>query len=330
MLHCAVFRVAYPHRLPAVEGEYPEVPEKPSKDPAISDTTDPLTQTSRLSFDELLRVASKGRPRIVVVEGDSLGAMVELTDTPLTIGRDPVNSLVIDAAGVSRRHAVVEISSEGVMLRDLGSKNGTYVNKEPVADHKLEDGDLIFIGSTTLKYLADDNLEHSYYEYLHEITVQDPLTRIPNRRYFDDFLQREIARTRRYRRNLSLLMIDVDHFKQTNDTYGHLCGDSVLRELAEVVSSRLRQSEFLARYGGEEFALVLPETSEEGARTIAENLRHLVEAHEFCCGDEVIPVTVSIGGARWTHGMAGPRDLIALADERLYRAKREGRNRVVF
>ncbi len=302
---------------------------QPTPGGAAADTPDPASQTSRLSFDDLLRAVSKGRPRLVVVEGGSLGAMVEIGEAPLTIGRDPANALMLESNGVSRHHAVVEYAGDAVVVRDLGSKNGTYVNKVPTKEQTLSDGDLIHVGATILKYLADDNVEHSYYQYLHQVTVQDPLTQIPNRRYFDDFLRREIARSTRYGRPLTLLMIDVDHFKQINDTYGHVCGDAILRELAQVVSARLRQSEFLARYGGEEFALVLPETDAAGARTVGDKLRGLVEQHPFVFGAERLNVTISLGGATWTRDMADARDLVAAADERLYQAKREGRNRVV-
>jgi len=301
--------------------------------PRSAESTEPdvLTQTTRLSYDDLVRAAANSCPRLVVVEGARLGAMFELREAALTMGREPGNTIVLDEAGVSRRHAVVERKHDGVVvLRDLGSKNGTYVNKVAVAEKELSDGDIIFLGATTLKFLADDNVEHSYYEYLHEISVSDPLTRIPNRRYFDEFLEREMARTRRYKRSLSLLMMDLDHFKSINDQHGHLCGDAVLRELAETVSSRLRKSEFLARYGGEEFALVLPETDLRGAAVVAEQIRELVDKHEFLCGDNQIPVTISIGVAEWLPEMFEPSDIIGAADECLYRAKENGRNRVAL
>jgi diguanylate cyclase (GGDEF)-like protein len=297
---------------------------------STSSDMDPLTQTSRLSYDELVRSATKSCPRVVIVEGTRLGAIFEIGDAPLTIGRDPFNVLVLDEVGVSRRHCTLERRVDRVVMTDLGSKNGTFVNKEQVAEVQLNDGDIVFLGATTLKFLADDNVEHSYYQYLHEISVEDPLTRIPNRRYFDEFVRCELARARRYNRALSLLMCDVDHFKRVNDTFGHLCGDAVLRELAQVMGTRLRRSEFLARYGGEEFVMVLPETDQAGAATVAESLRSIVETHEFCCGDDTIPVTVSIGGATWQPSMVQPSDLVGAADGCLYEAKRSGRNRVVF
>ena len=294
------------------------------------DDTGSRSQTQRISIELVNRAGQARRPSVVVIDGRSLGAMFELSPEPVTIGRDPDNHLVIDEVGVSRQHAVVWLAEGKAVVRDTDSKNGTYVNGRPIQQLLLEDGDLMFIGQTTLKYLAADNVEQAYYEYLHQITVEDPLTGIPNRRYFDEFVIREVARTARYRRPLALLMIDVDRFKSINDTYGHLCGDTVLRELAQLISRRLRRSEFIARYGGEEFALVLPETDSAGARIIAERIRQTVEDHEFYCGELRLPVTVSVGGAVWRPDMVEPRDLIAEADANLYDAKDQGRNKVVL
>ena len=205
--------------------------------------------TSKLSYDQLVRTMPQGSPRLVIVEGATLGRIIELGRNPITIGRDPRNTLCLDESGVSRTHAVVKHQSKGVTVKDVGSKNGTFVNREPIEEYVLHDGDMIQLGNTTLKFLSQDSPEQSYYEHLHQASVEDPVTEIPNRRYFEEFVHREIARTRRYDRPLGLLMIDLDHFKRVNDTYGHVCGDAILRDFAQVVSSRLRKSEFLASMG---------------------------------------------------------------------------------
>jgi len=218
--------------------------------------------------------------------------------------------------------------SQGVTVKDVGSKNGTFVNREPIEEYILHDGDMIQLGNTTLKYLSQDSPEQSYYEHLHQASVEDPVTNIPNRRYFEEFVQREIARTRRYDRPLGLLMIDLDHFKRINDTYGHVCGDAILRDFSEVVSSRLRKSEFLARYGGEEFVLTLPETDLRGAGIVAESIRLLVEKHSFSWEGHLLSITISIGGALLGPDMTTVGELVQAADDELYKAKRGGRNRV--
>ena len=157
----------------------------------------------------------------------------------------------------------------------------------------------------------------------------DGLTEVYNHRTFQERLSQEIARADRYRRPLSVLMIDVDHFKVYNDTCGHPQGDIVLQDLARLLREMSRTSDTVARYGGEEFAIILPETDSVGAQKIAQRLREQVEGYAFP-GKEIMPggtLTISIGVA--THAPAGSRDaLLQAADTALYTAKHEGRNRV--
>jgi two-component system cell cycle response regulator len=157
----------------------------------------------------------------------------------------------------------------------------------------------------------------------------DGLTEVYNHRTFQERLNQEIARADRYRRPLSVLMIDVDHFKVYNDTCGHPQGDIVLQDLARLLREMSRTSDTVARYGGEEFAIILPETDSVGAQKIAQRLREQVEGYAFP-GKDLMPggtLTISIGVA--THVPAGSKDaLLQAADTALYTAKREGRNRV--
>jgi diguanylate cyclase (GGDEF)-like protein len=124
-------------------------------------------------------------------------------------------------------------------------------------------------------------------------------------------------------------MLDIDHFKRINDRHGHLAGDHILKEVARLLSQRIRRDETLARYGGEEFAIVLPETTLEGARALAEGLRERVEQSRFAFQGEIIRVTISIGGAMVEESDRTSLDLIQRADDKLYEAKRAGRDRVV-
>jgi two-component system, cell cycle response regulator len=157
----------------------------------------------------------------------------------------------------------------------------------------------------------------------------DGLTEVYNHRTFQERLSQEIARADRYRRPLSVLMIDVDHFKVYNDTHGHPQGDIVLQDLARLLREMSRTSDTVARYGGEEFAIILPETDSLGAQKIGQRLREQVEGYPFP-GKGLMPggtLTISIGVA--THAPAGSKDaLLQAADTALYTAKREGRNRV--
>jgi len=160
------------------------------------------------------------------------------------------------------------------------------------------------------------------------MTIVDGLTQIYNKRYLQESLEREIVRSRRHGRDLSMLMIDIDHFKNINDTHGHLAGDFVLKELAGLVQTRIRRDEVFARYGGEEFAVVLPETTLDGAALLAETLRQKVAEREFVFHEDTIRVTISIGGAELKEEDRFANDLIRRADERLYAAKNGGRNQV--
>jgi diguanylate cyclase (GGDEF)-like protein len=291
---------------------------------------DSVTVTHQLPLSEAPRMTGRGSPSLVVVSGYALGTIYPLEDEILVIGRDPANAIVVDDVGASRRHCEVERLGERVVARDLESKNGTFVNDDTIKEQVLVDGDLIHVGRTTYKFLAGNSIEQSYYEGLHNVAMQDALTELPNRRYFDEVIARELARARRHSRTLVMLMADIDHFKQINDTYGHVAGDMVLREFARLLRPRVRTSEFFARYGGEEFAFVLPESDLEGAMIFAEAVRRKVEVHVFLHGDKAIPVTVSIGGACFDSEIESVQQLIEVVDKKLYEAKDAGRNKVCF
>lgn len=153
---------------------------------------------------------------------------------------------------------------------------------------------------------------------------RDPLTGAYNRRYFEEYGAKEIARSKGEQRPLAVIMYDLDHFKRVNDTYGHAVGDQVLDKLTQVIGARIRKTDVLARIGGEEFAVLLPDTSGEGAQMVAEKLRAAVEKTDFT---PVKSLTISIGLTELVPGDSLP-SLLARADTALYVAKAEGRNRV--
>ncbi len=155
----------------------------------------------------------------------------------------------------------------------------------------------------------------------------DSLTGIYNRAAMDRSLEREVELSHRHDREVSLLIIDVDHFKSVNDNYGHSAGDAVLKELAASITNTMRASDMLFRYGGEEFALILSGTNIDGARQVGERIRTTVSAHSFLFGDQQIPLTVSIGVASLGRRDSAKR-LFNKADDALYQAKKAGRNQV--
>jgi diguanylate cyclase (GGDEF)-like protein len=162
------------------------------------------------------------------------------------------------------------------------------------------------------------------------MAIQDGMTGIHNKRFFSEFLEREIAVAARHGHPLSLVMFDVDHFKKINDGHGHLAGDAVLKELANRIRPRIRREDLFARYGGEEFACVLPSTALPGGIVFAEHLRSIIEEKPVAFEDKLIPFTISLGVTTMHREVnIDSAALIKRADENLYAAKRGGRNKVV-
>ncbi len=263
---------------------------------------------------------------LVVIYGPELGRKYSLESPALTLGRSNKCDIQIDQESVSRAHSKIINGGRAVRIRDLGSTNGTYVNDELVEERTLVDGDFIKIGRTIFKFLSGGNIERAYHEEIYRLTTVDGLTQIYNKRYFSEALGREIARATRYRRELSLVMFDLDHFKNVNDTHGHLAGDAVLKTLALTVKAKIRTEDIFARYGGEEFAIVLPEIDGHNGHQFAEKVRRIVETTEFRFESTQIPVTISMGVATLDPEEPTAAALIRRADERLYEAKAGGRN----
>jgi diguanylate cyclase (GGDEF)-like protein len=163
----------------------------------------------------------------------------------------------------------------------------------------------------------------------------DDLTKLFNRRYFFERFDQEMERAKRYQRSLSCVILDIDHFKLVNDTYGHLTGDKVLRDISQILKKNCRKSDLAGRYGGEELIIVLPETDSQGAMIIAERIREMIEQHQTVNGNGVIiQVTVSLGVASLTGAELLTIDkyerIVQYADDALLQAKKAGRNRIVY
>lgn len=265
--------------------------------------------------------------------GQSMGTRHILTEKPLIIGRGEDCDIRVLDTSVSRRHVRLEKIKDEYFVLDMHSTNGSYVNDVqslPGSPIAMRDGDYLRVGNCIFRYLASGNVENDYHEEIYRLTIIDALTQISNHRYFNEFLEREVLRTVRHNRPLSLVLIDIDRFKQINDQLGHLGGDFTLRELAGCIKRVVRREDLFARYGGEEFALVLIETGLQEALQAAERVRALVESHTFRFDDKVFQLTVSLGVAECVlDGTANARMLIRKADENLYKAKRGGRNKVV-
>ncbi len=268
---------------------------------------------------------------LIVLDGPATGELFRLGDDNV-VGRSEGATIRILDGQISRRHARILERGGSLWVEDLGSTNGTFVNDEPVfAPRPLQDGDRIRVGTTTiLKFSYQDDLEERFQRQMFESARRDGLTGAYNKRYLQERFEAEFAFALRHRTPLSLLLFDLDHFKHVNDTYGHLAGDRVLREVARRVQADVRREDVFARYGGEEFAVLSLGTPLEGAVRFAERLRQRIAATPVDHEGRPIAVTVSIGVATGPGPHLGtPTELIEAADRALYRAKREGRNRVV-
>jgi diguanylate cyclase (GGDEF)-like protein len=295
--------------------------------------TDETTSVLRLS--DLRGGATARRSASLIVLSargrGAVGRMYPLERAQTVIGRSADADIQLEEDGISRRHARLERGPEGgVRLVDLGSTNGTFVNGTRVGEVALADGDRIHLGTATvLKFSLQDDLEEEYQRSIYESAVRDGLTRIYNRKYFLDALRKEFAYCVRHGSPLALVLMDVDHFKQVNDTHGHPTGDAVLQHVCQRVAEAVRTEDLFARVGGEEFALLLRGDGEAQALACAERCRRAVEASEAQVGEARVRVTLSLGVAVLSpEGMEAPEDLLAAADRALYRAKHAGRNRV--
>jgi two-component system, cell cycle response regulator len=264
--------------------------------------------------------------------GPDIGRRIPLLNPQYIVGRDSEAALVVSRSSVSRSHARLYTAEDGGWwVEDLNSTNGTFVNEvRCTAPTPMRDSDQVRFGDAIYKFLSGSNIESAYHEAIHNMAIQDGMTGIHNKRYFSEFLEREIAVCSRHGHPLTLVMFDVDHFKKVNDSHGHLAGDAVLKDLAGRIRPRIRREDLFARYGGEEFACVLPSTALAGGIVFAEHLRTIIEERPCSFDNLAIPFTISLG-VTTLHRETGvdATALIKRADDNLYAAKRSGRNRVV-
>ncbi|MCB9792446.1 MAG: GGDEF domain-containing protein [Alphaproteobacteria bacterium] len=289
-----------------------------------------ISELTRDETDELgLRV-----PTLTVLRGREVGRVYRLKAGSTIVGRSSGAPISLPEEGISRNH--VEFLVRGldeVMVRDLGSTNGTFLNERPL-DHRLKplrDGDRVRLAaSVLLKFAFKDPLEESAQQQVYDQSVRDPLTGIFNKRYLNERLDQVFADAQRAERPLALVIFDLDHFKEINDTHGHDIGDAVLRAVTDAVRRSLRQDEIFARYGGEEFVVLLPDTTTEIAGRVAERLRMGIEALDLRNEGAPVLITASFGVAGTdSERFQAANPLFVRADQRLYRAKRRGRNQVV-
>ncbi|WP_371325249.1 GGDEF domain-containing protein [Dechloromonas sp. ZY10] len=294
--------------------------------------TDPAGETLRC---QQLPCAAERPPALpagaslVVVHGRQPGRRYELRSNEILLGRDGGADLVIEDPKVSRRQAWLR-QHEGIFrLHDCDSTNGTWLNHQRVDDQGvvLQREDRIVVGDTELKFLPHDAAELDYLRRLEALAHTDAITQVFNKGHIGELMDSEFARARRQEQPFSLLVIDLDHFKQINDNHGHDAGDHVLLEAAQLLKREAGVSGgILGRFGGEEFVVILSPCDQVAALACAESLRTAVAARPLAYEGLSIPLTASIGVATADAECHNVRDLFRRADAAVYRAKREGRN----
>ena len=295
---------------------------------------DEIEATTRFSMEKVMEESGETHwleATLTVLRGPKEGTVYQLRDGKTVIGRSNDVDIQINAEGVSRRHAQISEHDGVYTLEDLGSTNGTVCHGQWVEKpYELSDGDRVNLGGgVVLRFALEGELEQQLRARLYDLATRDPLTCAYNRRFLDERMNSEWPWAVRHEQSCAILMLDIDHFKQVNDTWGHLAGDHVLKELVKLMTDTIRREDLLARVGGEEFAVLCRGTGRVAATTLAERLRTEVASHQFMFNEEPITLTVSIGVATSAEKtVASTDDLLALADQRLYQAKSNGRNRV--
>src|SRR5687767_5611142 len=279
------------------------------------------------------------RPALVFLSGELLAVPIPLEREEVILGRALEADVRVNDSKVSRRHARInrvfnpENGEIQYVLHDFGSRNGTLVNGERVREEVLQNGDKITIGEYILRFDLLDEIDREYQQQIHRLISHDDLTGLLSSRSFFSELRREAARAKAEDRPFCVFMMDVDHFKNVNDSYGHLTGSKTLEEIGGVIIEIMRSGDAAARFGGEEFAAFLLDAEVPQALVAAERIRSAIETQGFTVVRTGKPVethhvTISVGISGFPADSSDPIELVEMADSALYRAKREGRNRV--
>lgn len=276
---------------------------------------------------------SEKRPCLIMIRGDFIGQVYELNKDVNMLGRGEDMDLVISDISISRRHAMIVNRVDGFHVSDLSSTNGSFVNKVEVnTPTPLREGDKVSLGNVVFKFTYQDEDDTNYHMMLRNMAIKDGLTRIFNRRYFMEVLEKEFDYNRRNRTGLGIILFDIDHFKEVNDTHGHPAGDFILKNIASLVDQVARGYDVFARFGGEEFVVMMRSGTLESAVVLAERIRASIENNVFEYTDAPLQITISLGVAFWSGDdrFLSSEELVRAADDQLYKAKHAGRNCVRY
>jgi diguanylate cyclase (GGDEF)-like protein len=279
------------------------------------------------------------RPALVFLSGELIAVPIPLEREEVILGRSLGADVRINDYKASRQHAKItktlnpQTRQYDYILTDFGSRNGTALNGHRISEVVLQNGDKIAIGEHILRFDLLDEIDREYQRQIHRLISHDDLTGLLSSRSFFSELRRELARAKSEGMPMCVLMMDIDNFKNVNDTYGHLTGSKTIEEVGGCIMNCVRTGDAAARFGGEEFAAFLLDAEMTQAIIAAERIRSIVETTGFSVIRQGKPssthrVTISIGISSFPDDSKDPIELVEMADSALYRAKREGRNRV--
>ena len=293
----------------------------------------------RTDVKEMSLASTERRPVLVSLRGELLGTPIPLDRDVVILGRALEADIRLNDSKVSRLHARIDVEVDrnsddrAFRIKDLGSTNGTLLNGQLVGESLLNNGDKILIGDHLFRFDMLDEIDREFQQQIHRLLAHDELTGLLTGKSFFSELRREAARAEHESSPFCVLMMDVDHFKQVNDTHGHLVGNRALEVMGVLIKGALRSGDVAARFGGEEFSAFLLDADYAQGLVAAERVRRAVEQHQFsstCQGGtepgETFRITMSIGVAAYPDDAKDPIQLVELADSALYRAKRNGRN----
>jgi diguanylate cyclase (GGDEF)-like protein len=278
------------------------------------------------------------RPALIFLSGDFLAVPIPLEREEVILGRALEADVRINDKKVSRQHARITTvrtgeDEESYILTDLDSRNGIFLNGQRITQETLQNGDKITIGEHILRFEMLDEIDREYQRQIRRLLSHDDLTGLLSSRSFFSELRREASQPDAEKRPFCVLMMDVDYFKNVNDTYGHLTGSKTLEEIGLCITQILRSGDVASRFGGEEFAAFLMDAELAQGIVAAERIRATIEEQEFSVIRQGKPteshhITISIGVASFPDDSLDPIELVEMADSALYRAKQEGRDRV--
>ncbi|MBF0492474.1 MAG: diguanylate cyclase [Deltaproteobacteria bacterium] len=269
-------------------------------------------------------------PALSFMSGPSMGQIHLLQEGEYVVGRSRSVSISVQDDAISRQHFKLQVKGGEVLLEDSKSTNGTFVNGVRVDKKVLEDKDTIQISSQTVatfSYVSD--LEAQKRNQIYKMANFDPVTQARTKYYFLDQIEQEFSHSKRKGMPLSLIIFDIDFFKKINDTYGHPAGDYVLKRIAQITQELIRTEDLFARYGGEEFVVLMRETSEFDAVSLAERICTAIAQSDFQFDANRFKVNISAGVAcLQSDNFSSAAEMIKTADQYLYFSKANGRNRV--